>query len=152
MQRSAPCPSIGSKWFWTIQIVLDGYKLVKLGPNHFGQVQIILFWTNSIIWIVPKRLVLDQNYLDNPKSFWTQRRTKHKMTYDYDCSKSLQKLQKTNKSPPWNPNIKCNLMCIDHDQKRPLRCRNWMISHASTTDIHVNGLPQGRSKWKNCRL
>ena len=37
-----PSPSIGPKWFWTIQIVLDGYKLFWSGPNCFGQVQIIL--------------------------------------------------------------------------------------------------------------
>ena len=37
-----PCPSIGPKLFWTIQTVFDGYKLFWSGPNHFGQVQIIL--------------------------------------------------------------------------------------------------------------
>ena len=36
--------------FWTIQIVLEGYKLNWSGancfdPNHFGLVQIRLFWT-----------------------------------------------------------------------------------------------------------
>ena len=56
-----------------------------------------------------------------------------------------------------NINLKPNniwnlILCIDHDQKRPLRCRNWMISHASTTDIHVNGLPQGRTKRRYCRM
>ena len=34
-----PCPSICPK-------VLDGYKLLRSGPNHFDQVQIRLFWTN----------------------------------------------------------------------------------------------------------
>ena len=63
-----PCPSIGLKWFWTIQIVLDGYKLFwsepnrfGSGPNSFGQVQIRFFWTNffnldlsNMIWTQPK--------------------------------------------------------------------------------------------------
>ena len=63
--------------------------------------------------------------------------------------KTLEQLKDIN----WNSNIIWNLvMCIDHDQKRPLRCRNWMISHASTTDIHVNGLPQGRTKRRYCRM
>ena len=35
------CPSLGPKWFWTIQIVLDGYKFFWSGPNHFR-----IFWTN----------------------------------------------------------------------------------------------------------
>ena len=39
-----PCPSIGPKWFWTIQIILVGSKSFCLGPNHFGQIQIRLFW------------------------------------------------------------------------------------------------------------
>ena len=30
-----PCPSIGPKLFWTIQIVLDGYKLLWLGVNCY---------------------------------------------------------------------------------------------------------------------
>ena len=37
-----PCPSLGPKRFWTVQIVLDRHKSFWLGPNHFGQVQIIL--------------------------------------------------------------------------------------------------------------
>ena len=54
-----------------------------MGPNHFCQVQIRLFWTNfcnldltKTNWTGPKQLVLDQNYLDGPKSFWTHRRTR----------------------------------------------------------------------------
>ena len=73
-----PCPSIG-------QIILDGYKLFWSGPNHFGQVQIRLFWTNfynldltKMNWTHPKQLVLDQNDLDSPKSLWTHRRTRQK--------------------------------------------------------------------------
>ena len=29
-------------------------------------------------WTGPKQLILDQNDLDGPKSFWTHRRTRHK--------------------------------------------------------------------------
>ena len=32
-------------------------------------------------WNGPKRLVLDQNYLDGPKSFWTHRRTRHQFLF-----------------------------------------------------------------------
>ena len=48
------CPSIGPKWFWTIQIVWDWFTLFWLGPNNFGQVQIsglifiICLWVRSI--------------------------------------------------------------------------------------------------------
>ena len=66
-----PCPSIGPKRFWTIQIVLDGSKLFWLVPNHFGQVHIRFFWTifynldlTKTNWIRPKRLVLNQDDLD----------------------------------------------------------------------------------------
>ena len=59
-------------------------KLYLSGPNHFGQVQIRFLWTNfydlvptKIIWTRPKRIGLDQNDLDGPKSFWTHRRTRH---------------------------------------------------------------------------
>ena len=76
-----PCPSIGPKLSWTVQIVLARFWL---GPNPFGQVQIWFFWTNSynldlskMIWTRPiKWLVLDQNDLDGPKSIWTHRRTR----------------------------------------------------------------------------
>ena len=86
-----PCPSMGPKWFWTVQIVLDGYKLFWLGPNCFGRVQIILVRFKLdfsrlifIIWTCPKwfecgqnELVINQNNLDGPKLFWTHRRTRH---------------------------------------------------------------------------
>ena len=65
-----PCPSIGPKLFWTVQIVLVGSKSFWLGPNHFGQVQIKFFWTtfynldlSKIIWTRPKCFGLDQNDL-----------------------------------------------------------------------------------------
>ena len=37
-----PCPSMGTKGFWTVQIVLEGYKLFWSGANCFGRIQIIL--------------------------------------------------------------------------------------------------------------
>ena len=59
-------------------------KLFWTGTNCFGQVQIRLFWTifynlnlSKMNQTHPKRLVLDQNYLEGPKSFWTHRRTRH---------------------------------------------------------------------------
>ena len=62
------CSSISPKQFWNVQIVLDRYKLFWLGPNHFGQVKIGLFWTNSynldlskMVWIQTKRIGPVQN-------------------------------------------------------------------------------------------
>ena len=37
-----PCPSMGPKWFWTVQIILVKYKLFRTGPICFGRTQIIL--------------------------------------------------------------------------------------------------------------
>jgi hypothetical protein len=60
-----PCPSMGPKLFWTVQIVLDcpncfgrvqivlvRSKSFRSGPNHFGQVHFsgLIF----IIWTWPK--------------------------------------------------------------------------------------------------
>ena len=66
-----PCPSIGPKWFRTIQIDLDGYKLFWLGPNYFGQVQIILIRFKLdfydivfTIWTQPKQSWPNLNKLD----------------------------------------------------------------------------------------
>ena len=78
------CPSIGQKWFWTVQIVLDWYKLflvrfksLWLGPNHFGHVQIIFFWTifynlnlSKMIWIRPKQIEPIQNNWYSNKIIW----------------------------------------------------------------------------------
>ena len=82
----------------TVQIVLEGCKLFLSGPNcFFFLVQIILvrfrldfsgkffiIWTcakwfdpTKTNWTHPKQLVLNQNDLDNPKSFWTHWRTRH---------------------------------------------------------------------------
>ena len=77
---------IGTKWFWTVQIVLEGSKLFWPSSNCFGQVQIILvtfkwdfFWTkiynadqSKMIWIRPKQI---GKY--STKIIWTQRRTRH---------------------------------------------------------------------------
>ena len=37
-----PCPSMGPKWFWTVQIILVEYQSFSTGPICFGWVQIIL--------------------------------------------------------------------------------------------------------------
>ena len=37
-----PCPSMGSKWFWTVQIILVEYQLFWTGPICFCWVSIIL--------------------------------------------------------------------------------------------------------------
>ena len=72
-----PCPSIGPKWFWTLQIVLGGYKLFRLGPNNFGQVKIRFFWTNfynldlcNMIWVLPKWIGPAQNDWYLTKMIW----------------------------------------------------------------------------------
>ena len=56
-----PCPSIGPKLFWIVQIILDRYKSFWLGPNHFGRIQIIFVMFKLdfsglffIIWTYPK--------------------------------------------------------------------------------------------------
>ena len=79
------CPSLGPKSFWTVQIVLDGYKLFWSGPNHFGQVQIRLLWTNfynldlsKMIWTRPKWIGPVQNNWYSTKMIWTHRRTRPK--------------------------------------------------------------------------
>jgi len=77
--------------FGWLQIVLVGSKPFWSDPNHFGQVQIRLLWTNlcnldptKTNWTCPKRLVLIENYLDGPKSFWTHRGTGHKSNQDLE--------------------------------------------------------------------
>ena len=61
-----------------ITIFLVGYKSFWLGPNHFGQVQIRLFWTNfynlnlpKMIWTWPKWIgpVQNEHYLT--KMIWS---------------------------------------------------------------------------------
>ena len=93
-----PCPSMGPKWFWTVLIVLDGYKLFWLGrncsgqvqitnswifffhmiqncwvgldTNCFGQVQITILW-NIVFWFDPKWFGPNQNKLDQSKTIGT---------------------------------------------------------------------------------
>ena len=36
------CPSMGPKWFWTVQIILVKYQSFWTGPIYFGSFQIIL--------------------------------------------------------------------------------------------------------------
>ena len=72
-----PCPFIGQKWFWTIQIVLVGKKMFWLGPNNLEQVQIRLFGTNfyyldlsKMIWTWPKQIGPVQNDWHSTKIIW----------------------------------------------------------------------------------
>jgi hypothetical protein len=74
-----PHPSIGPKWFWNIQIVLNSYKLFWSDPNCFGQVQIILvrfkldfYGLVFKIWTQPKWSGPDQIKLDPTKTNWTR--------------------------------------------------------------------------------
>ena len=81
--RLLSCPSMGPKLFWTIQIVLDGYKLFWSGPNRFGQVQIRLLqagllWTDfynmdltKMIWTRPKQIGPVINDWYSTKRIWT---------------------------------------------------------------------------------
>ena len=71
------------KDFGWVPIVLDGFNLLWLDPNYFGQVQIIKISPEKsnlnltkMIWTRPKQFGPDQNNLDNPKSFLIYRRDK----------------------------------------------------------------------------
>ena len=70
--------------FGKVPIVMDGSNLFWSGPNHFGLVEIIKISPEKsnlnltkMIWTWPKQFVPVQNNLDDPKSFWTYRRTRH---------------------------------------------------------------------------
>ena len=73
-----PCPSMGPKWFWTVQIILVEYKLFGTNPICYGRVQIILnrskllkLVQKNIIWTQPKWFGPDQNDLVPTKKNWT---------------------------------------------------------------------------------
>ena len=64
--------------FGWLQIVLVGSNPFWSGPNHFGQVQIRLFWTNfysldlsKMIWNWPKQIGPGQNDWYWTKMIWT---------------------------------------------------------------------------------
>ena len=66
-----PCTSL-------VQNDFGPSKLFWSGPNHFGQVQIRLFWTNfynldlsKMIWIQPKRIGSSQKDWYSIKMIWT---------------------------------------------------------------------------------
>ena len=63
--------------FGLVQIVLVMSKSFWAGPNHFGQVQIRLFWTifynmdlSKMIWTRPKRIGPVQNNWYSTKMIW----------------------------------------------------------------------------------
>ena len=92
-QRSVNIINFNSLSFYKSKMILDC-------PNCFGRVQTILVRFKMIFynlnlsimqdldltkpnWTQSKQLLLDQNYLDGPKSFWTHRRTRHKSDLYY---------------------------------------------------------------------
>ena len=65
-----PCPSMGPKWFWTVQIILVEYQSFWVGPIHFGQTQIVLdrfklqkLGQKNQIWTWPEFFGPNQNNL-----------------------------------------------------------------------------------------
>ena len=59
---------MGSKWFWTVQIILVEYQLFCTNPIRFGRVQIIKISPEKYnldptktIWTLPKQIVPVQN-------------------------------------------------------------------------------------------
>ena len=70
--------------FGQVQIILVGFRSFWSSPNHFVQVQIRLLWISfydlemtKTNWTCPKGLVVKHNDLDDTKSFWISRRTRH---------------------------------------------------------------------------
>jgi hypothetical protein len=102
-----PCPSIGPKWFWTVQIVLDLSKLFWSCPNRFGRVQIILVRYKLdfsglfflLLGTVPNDLDPTKTIGTQPKWFarskiiWTHRRTRHTWSADYLHERNVSKLK-----------------------------------------------------------
>ena len=76
VSRFIRCPSIGTKWFWTVQIVLVGSRSFWSGQNRFGRVRFkfsgLIFiictcpkWFGPLTktnWTRRKQSVLDQNH------------------------------------------------------------------------------------------
>ena len=73
-----PCPSIGPKSSWTVQIILVEYQSFWTGPISFGWVQIIKSSSEKsnlnltrMIWTPPKQFAPNQNNLYLSKAIWT---------------------------------------------------------------------------------
>ena len=74
-----PCPILDRpNQFGRVPIVLDRSNVFWLGPNHFGQVKIRLFWTNfynldlpKMIWTRPEQIGPIQNDCYSTKMIWT---------------------------------------------------------------------------------
>ena len=64
-----PSPSMGPKWFWTIQIILVDYQLFWMSPICYGWVQIIL--NRSKLRNCSRKFGHDQNNLYLSKTIWT---------------------------------------------------------------------------------
>ena len=67
-----PCPSMGPKLFWTVQIILIKYQLFWTCPIHFGQVQIIkISPEKSNLTLTKNALGPDQNNWYSTKMIWS---------------------------------------------------------------------------------
>ena len=62
-----PCPSICSNLFWTVGIVLNGYKLFWMCPNHFRYGFYVLVF---LIWTQPKQIGPVLNNWYSTKVIW----------------------------------------------------------------------------------
>ena len=89
-----PCPSIGPKWFWTIQIILVEHQSFWTGPICFGLVQIIKFCPEKSNLTLPKFFGPDQKNWYSTKKIWMVQihfgaiegqgmKCKHSNTYGY---------------------------------------------------------------------
>ena len=83
---------VGPKWFWFDQIDLDLTIMIWLRPKWNGQVQIVILYQNESpfgpnqfilvvsksLWSSPNQFGQTKTILDQPKLFWSHRRTWHK--------------------------------------------------------------------------
>ena len=60
-----PCPSICPKRFWTVQIILLEYQIIKNSPEKSN------LKPTKMIWTHPKWFGHDQNNLYQSKTIWT---------------------------------------------------------------------------------
>ena len=61
--------------------------------TQFSGLFFLLLGPVQMIWTRPKQLVLNQNDLVAPKSFWTHRRTRHTWSADYLHERNVSKLK-----------------------------------------------------------
>ena len=61
--------------------------------TQFSGLFFLLLGPVQMIWTRPKQLVLNQNDLVAPKSFWTHRRTRHTWSADYLHERNISKVK-----------------------------------------------------------